>query len=67
MVKRVLDNDRYLGDEEYPQIIDADTFLAARLLKTEKKKDVEHCPEPISSIYENAHLRRSRREIPHTA
>ena len=50
MVKRVLDNDRYLGDEEYPQIIDADTFLAARLLKTEKKKDVEHCPEPISSM-----------------
>jgi len=50
MVKRILDNDRYLGDEDYPQLIDAEDFLAVRLLKTEKKKGLEPCPETISSM-----------------
>lgn len=36
MVKRVLENAHYLGDEQYPRIIDSDAYLAARLLKEDK-------------------------------
>lgn len=37
MVKRILENEHYLGDEQYPAVIDEKDYLAARLLKADKK------------------------------
>lgn len=36
MVKRILENERYLGEKEYPQIIEQEHFLNAQLLKGSK-------------------------------
>ncbi|MBQ9721277.1 MAG: recombinase family protein [Oscillospiraceae bacterium] len=36
MVKRILENGHYLGDEQYPRLIDSDAYLAVRLLKEDK-------------------------------
>ena len=36
MVKRILENDKYLGTEKYPQIVDAETFRRANALRIEK-------------------------------
>lgn len=36
MVKRILENGHYLGDELYPPLIDSDTYLAVHLLKRDK-------------------------------
>ena len=38
MVKRVLENAHYLGDEDYPKIIDNNDFLAVRLQKADRDK-----------------------------
>lgn len=36
MVKRILENERYLGEKEYPPIIAAEDFMAVQLCKNEK-------------------------------
>lgn len=36
MVKRILENEKYLGTDKYPQLIDADTFRKANALRVEK-------------------------------
>jgi hypothetical protein len=50
MVKRILENDRYLGNEDYPQLIGSDEFLAVRCLKNKKLQDQKPCPESIRPI-----------------
>ena len=45
MVKRVLENGHYLGDELYPRVIDEKDFLAARMLKSDKNV---HAPCKVS-------------------
>lgn len=49
MVKRILENDHYLGDEEYPQIIDREDYLAVRLQKADRNT-YAHCKPDISCI-----------------
>ena len=51
MVKRILENGKYLGDEEYPGIISDEDFLAARRLK-ESKNLYAPCPAKIVPIKE---------------
>ena len=36
MVKRIIENDRYLGTEKYPQIIDKETFKLANEKRVRK-------------------------------
>lgn len=49
MVKRILENEKYLGRGEYPRIIRDEDFLAARQLK-ESKNLYAPCPTKIMSI-----------------
>ena len=46
MVKRILENEHYLGDEQYPRVIGEKDYLAARLLKSDKNI---HSPCKVSS------------------
>ncbi len=50
MVKRILENDRYLGNEDYPQLIGSDEYFAVRCLKNKKLQDQKPCPESIRPI-----------------
>lgn len=36
MVKRILENERYLGEKEYPAIIEPDAFFQAQLVRSDK-------------------------------
>ena len=51
MVKRILENGKYLGGGEYPRIISDEDFLAARRLK-ESKNLYAPCPAKIVPIKE---------------
>ena len=51
MVKRILDNRKYLGEEDYPRIIPDEDFLAAQRVKTDKNKYAP-CPTQIVPIKE---------------
>ena len=51
MVKRILENGKYLGDGEYPRIIRDEDFLAAQQLK-EDKNLYAPCPTNIAPIKE---------------
>lgn len=51
MVKRILDNRKYLGEEDYPRIILDEDFLAAERVKAVKNKYAP-CPTQIISIKE---------------
>lgn len=51
MVKRILDNRKYLGDGEYPRIIRDEDFLAAQQLK-EDRNLYAPCPTNIAPIKE---------------
>ena len=53
MVKRVLENTRYLGDEDYPKIIDNNDFLAVRLQKADRNTYAP-CKQEIGTIAEKA-------------
>lgn len=53
MVKRILENERYLGEKEYPQIIRPETFMGVQLAKGEKTTYAP-CPEYIKPIREKA-------------
>lgn len=49
MVKRILENARYIGDGTYPQIIDPLEYKMAMELSAEKRQNVTRCPEDIES------------------
>ncbi len=49
MVKRILDNRRYLGDAEYPRLVSDEDFLNAQLLKADKNVYLP-CPPYIVHI-----------------
>lgn len=49
MVKRILENRRYLGDDCYPQIIGEEEFQRAQQLKTEKNTFAP-CPQEIAAV-----------------
>lgn len=51
MVKRILDNRKYLGEGEYPRIIPDEDFLAAQQLK-EDRNLYAPCPTNIAPIKE---------------
>lgn len=53
MVKRILENDHYLGDGEYPQIIDGEDYLAVRLQKADRNTYAP-CKPDISGIRDKA-------------
>jgi hypothetical protein len=53
MVKRMLENKRYLGEKDYPAIVEAETFMKAQLLRGEKT-DYTPCPDYIKPIREKA-------------
>jgi len=50
MVKRIIEDGRYLGNGDYPEIVDKDAFLAARLMKADKIQPVSPCPEFIKPL-----------------
>lgn len=53
MVKRILENEKYLGADGYPQIIKEKEFLAVQLRKAEKNTFAP-CPERIRPVREKA-------------
>jgi hypothetical protein len=53
MVKRILENERYLGEKEYPPIIKPETFMGVQLIKGEKNTYTP-CPAYIKPIREKA-------------
>ena len=50
MIKRIIEDGRYLGNEDYPKIVDRDTFLSVRLMKADKVQPVSPCPEAIKPL-----------------
>lgn len=50
MIKRIIEDNRYIGCEDYPKIVDKELFLAVRLLKAEKAKPICPCPELIKPL-----------------
>ncbi len=53
MVKRILENERYLGEKGYPGIIEHETFMGVQLLRGDKTSYTP-CPSYIKSIREKA-------------
>lgn len=53
MVKRILENERYLGEKEYPPILEPEVFLRAQLIRGEKNIFTP-CPDYIGPIREKA-------------
>lgn len=53
MVKRILENERYLGEKGYPAIIDHVTYMNAQLLRG-SKTEYTPCPDYIQPIREKA-------------
>ena len=53
MVKRILENERYLGEKEYPPILEPEDFLRAQLVRGEKNTYTP-CPDYIRPIREKA-------------
>ncbi len=51
MVKRILDNRKYLGEEDYPRIIPDEDFLAAQRVMADRNKYAP-CPTQIIPIKE---------------
>lgn len=47
MVKRILENERYLGTEDYPRVIEDEDFLAVRFLRQDK---TTYTPYPESVL-----------------
>lgn len=50
MVKRILENEKYLGDDVYPQIIAADIFHRANNKKAKKANNLCIVPEDLKDI-----------------
>ena len=53
MVKRILENGRYLGTDVYPRLISDDEFLAVQLQRADKT-DYSPCPAGLEPIREKA-------------
>ena len=53
MVKRILENGKYLGTEVYPRLVSDDDFLAVQLQR-EDKTDYVPCPASLHPIREKA-------------
>ncbi len=53
MVKRILENERYLGEKDYPPIIEPETFMRIQLIRGDKNTYTP-CPEYIKPIREKA-------------
>jgi hypothetical protein len=53
MVKRILENERYLGEKGYPAIIDRVMYMNAQLLRG-SKTEYTTCPDYIQPIREKA-------------
>jgi hypothetical protein len=53
MVKRILENERYLGEKEYPPIIEPETFMRVQLIRGDKNTYTP-CPDYIKPIREKA-------------
>ena len=50
MVKRILENEKYLGNDAYPQIISADIFHRANNKKTRKATNICIVPDELKGI-----------------
>lgn len=50
MIKRIIEDGRYLGNEDYPKIVDEDIFLSVRLMKANKVQRVSPCHESIKPL-----------------
>ena len=50
MVKRILENEKYLGNDAYPQIISADIFHRANNKKTRKATNICIVPDELKKI-----------------
>ena len=50
MVKRILENNKYLSTEKYPQLIDEDKFTKANEIKTKKATNLCIVPESIKDM-----------------
>lgn len=50
MVKRIIENDRYLGTEKYPQIIDKETFKLANEKRVRKATTLDLIPDDLQEI-----------------
>ena len=50
MVKRILENEKYLGNDAYPQIISADIFHRANNKKTIKATNICIVPDELKGI-----------------
>lgn len=53
MVKRILENGKYLGTNIYPRLVSDEDFLAAQLQR-ENKTDYNHCPISLKPVREKA-------------
>lgn len=53
MVKRILENGKYLGTDIYPRLINDEDFLTVQLQR-ENKTDYNHCPINLTPIREKA-------------
>ena len=50
MVKRIIENEKYLGTDKYPQIIDEDTFRIANVTRVKKATSVCVISEDLQEI-----------------
>ncbi len=50
MVKRILENEKYLGKDEYPALIDSETFYRANARKKSKATSVNEISEELKII-----------------
>ena len=55
MVKRILENGKYLGTDVYPRLISDEEFLAAQIQR-EDKTDYAPCPTALNPVREKACL-----------
>ena len=54
MVKRILENERYLGMDGYPQLVTDEEFLAVRLRRGGEQNTYAPCPSEIIPIRDKA-------------
>lgn len=50
MVKRIIENEKYLGTDKYPQIIDDDTFRLANEKRVKKATTLDLIPDDLQEI-----------------
>ena len=55
MVKRIIENEKYVGAMDYPQIIDADTFCKANMQKSVRCTVTSNIPDDICEIRERTY------------